>query len=62
MRIIRNTYINRATNPDGTRNVAGYYGPDEGWLPMGKLQPEVTNHIKEQPTNKWRAFLIERGS
>jgi hypothetical protein len=62
MRIIRNTYINRTSNDDGSRNVSGYYGENVGWLPMGKLMPEVTSHVKEQPTNRWREFLIERGS
>ena len=62
MRIIRNTCINRAPNLDGSRNVAGYYGPDIGWLPMGSLQPEVKNHVKEQPENRWKAHMADRWS
>jgi hypothetical protein len=60
MRIIKSTYINRATNPDGSQNVAGYYGPDKGWLPMGTLQPQITNHVPEQPASFAKKLLQAR--
>jgi hypothetical protein len=56
MRITKTTHINRATG-----QVAGYYGEDTGWLPIGILQPEVTNHVPEQPKSKWVRHLEERG-
>lgn len=32
----------------------------EWWKDVGVLMPEVKNHVKEQPTNKWKQFLIDR--
>jgi hypothetical protein len=57
MRITKTTHINRATG-----QVAGYYGENKGWLPMGVLQPEITNHIPEQPKSKWVRVLEERNA
>jgi len=30
-------------------NVSIFRGPDKGWIPSGRLMPEVTNVIPEQP-------------
>lgn len=54
------SWINPSANPDGTRNVS-FLSDREGWIPAGRLMPEVTNHVKEQPTNKWKQLLIDRG-
>lgn len=51
---MRTTHINASTNDDGSRNVSFYNGPDVGWLPAGRLMPEVRNYVKEQPTNRYK--------
>lgn len=33
----------------------------EYWKDVGTLMPEVTNHVPEQPTNRYKQLLIERG-
>lgn len=58
MRTFDRLHINESPNPDGSRNVSGLiYGDD--WHPAGRLQPEIKNHVKEQPTNKWKQRLID---
>ena len=31
----------------------------EWWKDIGTIMPPVQNHIKEQPTNKWKQRLID---
>lgn len=31
------------------------------WRDVGTLMDEVTNHVEEQPTNRYKKILIERG-
>lgn len=54
---MKSVHINESANPDGSRNVSFYSQGD--WHPAGRLMPEVTNHVKEQPTNKWKQKLID---
>ena len=60
MKISRNTYINAQARPNGQRNVSGYYGESKGWLPMGVLQPELVNHVSEQPKSLAQKLLEKR--
>lgn len=55
----KTTHINHKANADGTRNVSFYEGLGVGWVPAGKLAPEVTNHVPNQPTNQWKQRLID---
>ena len=55
---MKTSWINRGHNGDGSQNVT-FHDAVEGWIPAGKLQPEVTNHVKEQPTNRWKQALID---
>ena len=57
---MRQTHINETANDDGTRNVSFYGGENVGWIPAGRLMPEVKNHVPEQPTNRYKKVLIER--
>jgi hypothetical protein len=57
----KTTHINPDANPDGSRNVS-FLSDREGWSPAGRLMPEVTNHVPEQPTNRWKQVLIERSN
>ena len=55
---MRETRINPSANPNGSRNVSWYH-KDTGWMPAGRLMPEVKNHVPEQPTNKWKKALLK---
>ena len=33
----------------------------EWWRDVGTLMDEVKDHVKEQPTNKWKQRLIDAG-
>ena len=61
MKIHRTTWINPYPRDDGARQVAGYYGQDAGWLPMGVLMPEITNHVSEQPKSLAEKLIEARG-
>ena len=56
---MKQTHINPAANPDGTRNVV-FLTETEGYVPAGRLMPEVTNHVPEQPTSKYVKMLTDR--
>jgi hypothetical protein len=47
----------QAPHPDARMVIGEVDGHIEqaGWL-----MPEVKNHVKEQPTNKWKQALIDR--
>lgn len=61
MRIIRDTYINKTPDLKGARRVA-WWAPLTGWKVVGRLMPEVKNHVQEQPTNRWKQHLIDRAA
>lgn len=56
---MKTTHINASANKDGSRNVS-YLSEREGWIPAGRLMPEVKNHTPEQPTNRWKKHMQER--
>ncbi len=57
---MKTTHINPFRNADGSRNVSFYGGMQVGWFPAGRLMPTITNHVPEQPTNRWKQRLIDR--
>lgn len=44
----------------GAQRVWGVNNGRPGSRAIGWLMPEVKNHVKEQPTNKWKQALIDR--
>ena len=56
------THFAQAPHPEARMVLASHVDNPkvDDLVHAGWLMPEVKNHVKEQPTNKWKQALIDR--
>lgn len=54
-------HVNASTNPDGTRNVSMLLGPNDGWVPAGRLMPQLRDS-RQQPKSAAMRLIEKRNA